>query len=580
MAAAEAQNGLSREGFDKIVASFGLTMKSDDADGYYKLMQELDDEVRTIEGLPDYVDPRLKPSEAVPLSGRKYHVPDKQDNRLNGWSHRGGQFELKDEAAVANGLLAGRSVAVKDTIAVAGVPLTLGTAPFHLCANAPYPIPTIDAPVISRVVAAGGVIKGTSTCENYCMSGLSFTSATGPVENAWLRGYSAGGSSSGSAALLAIGQVQAWREKRGLPVEDLGEGVDLALGGDQGGSIRLPAAYSGVYGLKPTRGLVPYTGIGALHPLADNVGPMATSLADVALLLSAIAGYDGLDPRCSPHTPLQRQDVPAYHEQLQAAIANRQARGLWTPSTAGRGLRVGLLREALQRPELDAGVAAVVRAAADRFAGLGATVVDVSAPLHAHGPAIWTVTMRDTAADVFIAGQAPDQLSLPIPGFAPPPPSQQWYDAMTTAAPTVVAGLFGSAYLGDRSRFPVRVRNKALAHAVQLAASYDALLSSEAGGVDVLLLPVTPSVGPRHSEMAGKSVLERYRAALGVSGNTAPFNVSGHPALSMPGGWATVEDGHGKLPVGLQIVGRHGDEVGVLLAASILEVAGLGLDIE
>lgn len=122
---------------------------------------------------------------------------------------------------------------------MAGVPLTLGTEPYHLSADAPYPIPTIDAPVISRVVAAGGVVRGTSTCENYCMSGLSFTSATGPVENAWLRGYSSGGSSSGSATLLAIGQVKAWRAKRGLPVEDLGEGVDLALGGDQGGSIRL-----------------------------------------------------------------------------------------------------------------------------------------------------------------------------------------------------------------------------------------------------------------------------------------------------------------------------------------------------
>lgn len=83
-------NRLSRDGFDKIVASFGLAMKAEDADGYYALMQIVDDEVREVEALPDYVDPRLQPSAAVPLSGRKYYAPDKKDNPLNAWSHRVG----------------------------------------------------------------------------------------------------------------------------------------------------------------------------------------------------------------------------------------------------------------------------------------------------------------------------------------------------------------------------------------------------------------------------------------------------------------------------------------------------------
>src|SRR6266699_4444886 len=138
------------------------------------------------------------------------------------------QFEIKAPTTAAGGLLTGRSVAVKDTICVAGIPYTGGTQPYHLSKDIPYPIPTVDATVVTRVLEAGGVIKGTATCENYCMSLLSFTSATGPVENPWLRGYSSGGSSSGSAALVAIKAVRAWRQKRGLPAEDLGEGVDLA----------------------------------------------------------------------------------------------------------------------------------------------------------------------------------------------------------------------------------------------------------------------------------------------------------------------------------------------------------------
>lgn len=120
--------------------------------------------------------------------------------------------------------------------------MTGGTQPFHLSKDTPYPISSFDAPVVTRVLEAGGTITGTSTCENYCMSALSFSSATGPVDNPWLKGYECGGSSSGSAALVAVKSVRRQREKVGgqvLSNDDLGEGVDLAIGGDQGGSIRM-----------------------------------------------------------------------------------------------------------------------------------------------------------------------------------------------------------------------------------------------------------------------------------------------------------------------------------------------------
>ncbi len=339
-----------------------------------------------------------------------------------------------------------------------------------------------------------------------------------------------------------------------------------------------PAAYCGTYGLKPTHGLVPYTGIAALHPIVDHAGPMAASVADVALLLSAIAGHDGIDPRATPATPLRSQ-VPAYHGLLQAAISERQARGDWTPTTAGRGLRVGLLAEGLALPCLDPAVAAVVRAAAAKFAQLGATVVDVSVPLHAQGGAIWTAATRAAMTDVLLSNKAPDLLGYTAAGVPPEPAlTQTWYEAMTSLSPMTVTAVLGSAYLnGDRVRFPLRYRNKALSHVAQLRAAYDALLESS---VDVLLLPVTPSVAPPHSPQPGTRVLDLYRRNLGVSDNTGPFNITGHPALSMPGGWAPTADGSGKLPVGIQLVGRHHDEVGVLLAASIWEVAGHGLDEE
>ena len=460
-------------------------------------------------------------------------------------------------------------MAIKDTISVAGIPLTCGTGPYMLSSETPYPIPTVDAPVVTRILEAGGVIKGTSTCESYCMSGLSSTSLNGPVESPWVKGYSTGGSSSGSAALVAIKFVKAWKEKRGLPVEDLGEGVDLALGGDQGGSIRLPAAFSGIYGLKPTHGLVPYSGIGGLHPIIDHCGPMASNIRDLAVLLTVIAGYDGMDPRQTPETPL-RQNVPLYHELLDRKIASKVELGEWNPEAAAKGLRVGLIDEAWALPELDPEVASVVRKAGERFAQLGAVVENVSIPFHSEAKAIWDSVIQSQMGDVFISNKATDQLSYSLPYVQPPVPDQKWYEQMTVDNPAVVAALLTGDHL---ARYPHNFRAKGVMHVHQLRAAYDAALTK----YDVLISPTIPTAAPPHvPKDAG--VLDKYRAVLGVSGNTAPFNASGHPTLSIPVGWVGIKGREGKLPVGMQITGKRWDEVGVLFAASAWEVAGHGLN--
>ena len=130
-----------------------------------------------------------------------------------------------------------------------GVPMMNGSATME-----GY-IPEIDATLVTRILDAGGEIAGKAHCEAFCISGGSHTNVTGPVHNPWRQGYSAGGSSSGSAALVAAGEV------------------DMALGGDQAGSIRIPAAYCGIVGLKATHGLVPYTGIMPIEVTIDHTGP-------------------------------------------------------------------------------------------------------------------------------------------------------------------------------------------------------------------------------------------------------------------------------------------------------------------
>ena len=139
-------------------------------------------------------------------------------------------------------------------------------------------VPPVDAEVVTRILDAGGRITGKSVCEAFCFSGGSHTSDSGHVQNPHNVAHSSGGSSSGSGALVAGGEV------------------DMAIGCDQGGSIRIPSSFCGIYGLKPTHGLVPYTGILGMGPVIDHCGPMTSSVADNALLLEVIAGGRSRQP--------------------------------------------------------------------------------------------------------------------------------------------------------------------------------------------------------------------------------------------------------------------------------------------
>jgi amidase len=152
--------------------------------------------------------------------------------------------------------------------------------------------------------------------------------------------------------------------------------VDLAIGGDQGGSIRLPSSCNGIVGLKPTTGLVPYTGIASLEPVIDHAGPMTRTVLENALLLQAVAGADGIDDRQLAGCPFP-EAVPDY-----PAIAREGV----------KGLRVGILTEGFDHPMADARVCDLVKKAAKALVALGAVVADVSVPMHRDAPDIWAVS--------------------------------------------------------------------------------------------------------------------------------------------------------------------------------------------
>jgi amidase len=315
-----------------IVESLHMNMSSREVAEYLEIMEGTFQSYDRLTQLPDNLPPVRYPR----TPGIK---PSQADNPLNAWA-------VKSEVRGAvHGPLAGKRIVLKDNVCLAGVPMMNGASSLE-----GY-VPDVDATLVTRILDAGGTIAGKAHCEYFCLSGGSHTNAAGPVHNPYRYGYSAGGSSSGSAALVGAGEL------------------DLAIGGDQGGSIRMPASWCGIYGMKPTHGLVPYTGVMPIEATIDHAGPMTATVADNALLLEVIAGADGLDPR--QYSPR----VDRYTAALGRGVS---------------GLRIGVLLEGFNRADSEPDVDHKVRQAADRLRSMGAIVEDVSVPMHMDGPAIWT----------------------------------------------------------------------------------------------------------------------------------------------------------------------------------------------
>jgi len=367
-------------------------------------------------------------------------------------------------------------------------------------------VPAHDATVVRRVLAAGATIIGKTNCEYLCLSGASHTSDFGPTHNPRRPGFTSGGSSSGNAVAVVTGAA------------------DLALGADQAGSIRVPASYSGLVGLKPTHGLVPYTGIVPLQPVIDHVGPMTATVADAALLLAVIAGYDDYDPR-------QRRVVV---DDYPAAVG----RGLV-------GLRVGVLREGFGHG--DPAVDTVVQRAAGDLRRLGADVTIVSVPLHARSLAFWTPLVMQGTRDVVLDGQGFGTgrgERYPVELMEHLLARRERRDEMPPNV--VVCALVAEVIARQRGATSYA---RAINAVRRLRDAYDQALTE----VDALLMPTTPRTAPPlPAEHA--SIAERSGATNDMFANTAAFNATHHPALSVPCGQI---DG---LPAGMMLVGRHHDE--------------------
>src|SRR6516225_668587 len=488
----------------EIAKTFGMTLTEEDAASFRGLMAG---SIASYARLDALAEPKLP----VKYPRGPGYRPPAEENLQNSW------YWKTHIAGDKSGILAGERVAVKDNICVAGVPMMNGSRILE-----GY-VPDVDATVVTRILDAGGVIAGKAACEDLCFSAGSHTCATGPIRNPHNPEHSAGGSSGGSAALVAAKEV------------------DMALGGDQGGSIRTPSCWCGAYGLKPTWGLVPMTGGMPISYSVDHCGPSCGPTEDVARLLTAIAGPDGYDPRTIA------AKTQNYMEALKKSI---------------EGMRIAVMKEGFGHPSSDRTTDEKVRSAIGEFKALGATVAEVSIPMHYDGPHIWTGVILEGAAEMMIKGYAM---------------GNNWSGYYTTSLQEAFARGFRSRpddvsetvklvlLLGEymHRNYHNRYHAKAQNLRVLLREAYDEALRR----YDILAMPTIPF--PATEIPRADAPREIYvDRALNMQQNTCPFDVSGHPALTVPCGKV---DG---LPIGAMLVGRHYDEESLIRAAQALEQAG------
>jgi amidase len=485
----------------RAAADLGLALGQADIDEFYALTAQTIEALRPLDSMNDYLPPVTYPRSP----GSR---PSPERDPLHAW------YVQTSVRGADEGPLLGKQVVLKDNICLAGVPMMNGASTLE-----GY-VPDVDATVVTRVLEAGGEIVGKAHCEYLCYSGGSHTNATGPTHNPHRRGYSAGGSSSGCAALVGSGEVP------------------MAIGGDQGGSIREPSAFCGAYGLKPTRGLVPYTGIFPVDHTLDHAGPITASATDNALLLEVLAGADGLDPRqMSPQ-------VSRYTEAVGEGTA---------------GLRIGVLTEGFGQPLAVAPVEEAVRRAVERLGAAGAEVTTVSVPMHLEAMSIWAaIAVEGTASTMMSNGVGAGHTGLQVTSLVIA--HSAWKSRADMLSEPVKAALLAGHYL--QTVYGGRYYAKAQNLARQLRETYDQALRD----VDLLVMPTVPFTAPPLPE--GHSRADMVSPGFDPIVNTAPFDCTGHPAMSVPCGM------HDGMPIGAMFVARHFDEASIFRAAGALEAAG------
>ncbi|MCI1986451.1 MAG: Asp-tRNA(Asn)/Glu-tRNA(Gln) amidotransferase subunit GatA [Lactobacillus sp.] len=407
----------------------------------------------------------------------------------------------------ANQALSGIPVAIKDNIVTKGLTTTAAS---KMLANF---VPIYDATVVEKLAAAGAINVGKLNMDEFAMGSSTENSAFKVTKNAWDHRRVPGGSSGGSAAAVASGQVL------------------VALGTDTGGSIRQPAAFNGIVGVKPTYGRVSRWGLIAFGSSLDAIGTLSRSVKDSAHVLNVIAGHDDKDATSAD------QPVPDFTAKIGQSI---------------KGMKIALPEEYLGEG-VDPQIAAAIRAAAEQFRALGATVDTVSLPHTKYAvPAYYIIASSEASSNL------------------------QRFDGIRYGFRAKDVQNLTDVYVRSRSEgFGPEVKRRIMLGTFSLSAGfYDAYFKKAAqvrtlitddfnqifADYDLIMGPTTPTVAFKIGEKVTDPLTMYMNDIL-----TIPVNLAGLPAASIPAGFV---DG---MPVGLQLIAKHFDEATIYQAADAFE---------
>ncbi|MGB3944462.1 MAG: Asp-tRNA(Asn)/Glu-tRNA(Gln) amidotransferase subunit GatA, partial [Methanothrix sp.] len=435
-------------------------------------------------------------------------------SRLNAYNNLAGDQALERarefDRAPWGGLLAGVPIAIKNSISTRGIETNCSS---RILSGF---IPPYDAHVIERLKGEGAIIIGKTNMDEFAMGTSTETSYFGPTKNPWDLDRVPGGSSGGSAAAVAAGEAPA------------------ALGSDTGGSIRCPASFCGIVGIKPTYGLVSRYGLVSYANSLEQIGPLTANVEDAALVTEAISGHD-------PRDSTSVKSEGGYLSGLYGGV---------------EGLTLGVPEEYFGEG-VDPEVERSVWDAISKLEDLGAAWKMVSLPHTKYAlAAYYIIAMSEASSNLarfdglrYGLRLGADQdwhttfSEIRAAGFGP-----EVKRRILLGTYALSAGYYGRYYL------------KALKVRTLIKEDFERALS--AGGADLLITPTMPFPAFKIGERI-EDPLSLYMADV----FTVPINLAGVPAISLPCGFA------GGLPVGLQIIGRHFDEKTVLRAAKAYEDA-------
>ncbi len=406
-------------------------------------------------------------------------------------------------------VLAGIPIGIKDNIVTKDL---LTTAASKMLYNFN---PIYDATVMDKIYQADMIPVGKLNMDEFAMGGSSETSYFKKTKNAWDHSKVPGGSSGGSAAAVAAGQIP------------------VSLGTDTGGSIRQPAAFNGIVGMKPTYGRVSRYGLIAFASSLDQIGPLTRNVADNAHVLNAISGFDAKDGTSAGHS------VPDFTAKLTGDI---------------KGMKIALPKEYLGEG-IQPDIKAAILKAADTFRKLGATVEEVSLPHSKYGVAVYYIIASSEASS-----------------------NLQRFDGIRYGYRSENCETLEDVYVNSRSEgFGTEVKRRIMLGSFSLSSGYYDAYFKKAGQVRTLIMQDFDQVFNDYDLIIGPSA---PNVAYGIGENindpvamylsdllTIPVNLAGLPGMSLPAGFSE------GLPIGLQIIGKHFDEATMYQAAYAFEQA-------